>query len=151
MLNISEIKNKIYAMEEFNDIGGTGPRLSLPVLYRRGATLYCVFMNYGASFGDIPEGYAFCDMETGECSYMDSSEAMKYMGMPEEIFLESLDYEAVPFGPVADPGDADKLFDKAVKGGKIDKKAYETYMATVFTLAVAEGRKFYFWFFKEFF
>ena len=149
MLSISEIRNKIYNLDELDDIGGTGPRLSLPVLYRRGATLYCVFMNYGASFGDIPEGYAFCDMETGECSYMESAEAMKFMGMSEDIYLENLDYEAVPFDPVADPGDPDELFEKAVKGGNINKKAYETYMATVFTLAVAEGRKFYFWFFRN--
>ncbi len=153
------LREEIYDLKEFNDIGGADPGLSLPLIAQIDGKCYVVFMVFTVS-DEIPGAFVFCG-DGKEPEYLDYEEGLDRLGISEDYLNlsdisydggdafsgdpdgeEEIDMDTDPSVVAEIPSDIFERFDKAYGDGTIDRDAYLEYLDTVMSVSPPELRRY---------
>ncbi len=154
-----KLREEIYDLKEFNDIGGADLGLSLPLIAEIDGKCYVVFMVFTVS-DEIPGAFVLC-MDGKDPEYLDYEEGLDRLGISEDYLNlsdisydgsdafsgdpdggEDIDMDTVPSVVAEIPTDIFERFDKAYGDGTIDRDAYLEYLDTVMSVSPPELRRY---------
>ena len=138
-ITYEDIKNEVYKLPVFGELGSDDPMLSKPMLKVKEDGLYCVFMVYRYYYESIPSYYIITPLPKLSPQVMEAKDAMKFLDMPDEVVFGEDDTRVFS----SDGGNLYDMFDECLAEENLSAETYNKYLDAVKASAAPTAVRFY--------